>query len=217
MNWHDFNEREKKEQYFVALSDFVEEEYRNGICYPPKDKILNALDLTSYEDTKVVILGQDPYHGENQAMGLSFSVPKGEAVPRSLKNIYKELQSEYGYPIPESGDLTPWAKQGVLLLNSVLTVRAHAPASHANYGWETYTDRILEELNKKETPVVFLLWGRYAREKKHLITSPKHLVLETSHPSPFSARHGFLGCGHFKKCNEFLIKNRLQPIDWQIL
>lgn len=216
MNWYDFNEREKKEQYYIDLSDFVDKEYENGTCYPPRDKILNALNLTPYDETKVVILGQDPYHGENQAMGLSFSVPKGEAMPPSLKNIYKELKSEYGYPIPESGDLTSWAKQGVLLLNSVLTVRAHTPASHTNRGWETYTDKILEELNQKDTPVVFLLWGRYARDKKHLITNPTHLILETTHPSPYSAGNGFFGCDHFKKCNEFLVENGLQPIDWQI-
>lgn len=216
MNWYDFNEREKKESYYINLSHFVDDEYSKGVCFPPRDKILNALNLTPYDATKVVILGQDPYHGENQAMGLSFSVPKGQTLPPSLRNIYKELHDEYGdsFPIPESGDLTPWAVQGVLLLNAVLTVHAHKPASHAGQGWETYTDRILTEINNKATPVVFMLWGNYAREKKHLITNPIHCILEAPHPSPYSAGKGFFGCNHFKKCNEFLIQNGMTPVNW---
>ncbi len=158
MNWYDFNENEKKDPYYKTLSDFVDKEYANGTCYPPKEQILKALNLTPYEKVKVVILGQDPYHGENQAMGLSFSVPRGETLPPSLKNIYKELSSEYGYPVAQSGDLTAWATQGVLLLNSVLTVKAHTPASHANHGWETFTDHILSVINEKPEPVVYMLW-----------------------------------------------------------
>lgn len=219
MNWYDFNEREKKESYYINLSHFVDDEYSKGRCFPPRDKILNALNLTPYTATKVVILGQDPYHGENQAMGLSFSVPKGQTLPPSLRNIYKELHTEYGdsFPIPESGDLTSWATQGVLLLNAVLTVHAHKPASHAGQGWETYTDRILAEINNKTTPVVFMLWGNYAREKKYLITNPIHYILEAPHPSPYSAGKGFFGCNHFKKCNEFLIRNGMTPVNWSTI
>lgn len=219
MNWYDFNEREKKESYYINLSHFVDDEYSKGVCFPPRDKILNALNLTPYDATKVVILGQDPYHGENQAMGLSFSVPKGQVLPPSLRNIYKELHNEYGdsFPIPESGDLTSWAVQGVLLLNAVLTVHAHKPASHAGQGWETYTDRILTEINNKATPVVFMLWSNYAREKKHLITNPIHCILEAPHPSPYSAGKGFFGCNHFKKCNEFLIQNGITPVNWSTI
>lgn len=219
MNWYDFNEREKKESYYINLSHFVDDEYSKGVCFPPRDKILNALNLTPYDATKVVILGQDPYHGENQAMGLSFSVPKGQVLPPSLRNIYKELHDEYGdsFPIPESGDLTSWAVQGVLLLNAVLTVHAHKPASHAGQGWETYTDRILTEINNKATPVVLMLWGNYAREKKHLITNPIHCILEAPHPSPYSAGKGFFGCNHFKKCNEFLIQNGMTPVNWSTI
>lgn len=218
MNWYDFNEREKQEDYYVNLSHFIDGAYAATTCFPPRDKILNALNLTPYENTNVVILGQDPYHGENQAMGLSFSVPKTEKIPPSLMNIYKELHSEYenDFTMPVSGDLTKWATQGVLLLNSVLTVQAHKPGSHAGHGWETYTDRILTELNRKNTPIVFLLWGNYARQKKALITNPIHCVLEASHPSPFSAGKGFFGCNHFKACNEFLACHNKPPIDWQI-
>lgn len=217
MNWYEFDQKEKTKEYYKNLSDFVYGEYDRTECFPPKKKILNALQLTPYDTVKVVILGQDPYHGIGQAMGLSFSVPKNTVIPPSLRNIYTELQSEFGYPIPKSGDLTPWAKQGVLLLNAVLTVQAHKPGSHAGKGWEIYTDRILEELNKKDTPVVFMLWGNYARAKKYLITNPRHYVLESPHPSPFSANHGFFGCDHFKKCNNFLKANGIAEINWQIV
>lgn len=216
MNWTEFNNTEKAKPYYNNLYDFVSEEYKTNTCYPPFEKILNALSLTPFEKVKCVILGQDPYHGPGQAMGLSFSVNKNIPIPRSLQNIYAEIKSEFGYDIPSHGDLTQWAEQGVLLLNSVLTVRAHAAASHSNHGWEQYTDAILSELNKKETPIVFMLWGNFARSKKSLITNPQHLILETTHPSPFSADKGFLGCGHFKTCNEFLTKNNMTPIDWQI-
>ena len=216
MTWEKLNAAEQQKDYYDKLYDFVTNEYKNNTCYPPFEKILNALNLTPYENVKCVILGQDPYHEPNQAMGLSFSVEPGVTIPRSLQNIYKELHDELGCYIPNNGDLTKWAKQGVLLLNSVLTVRAHKAASHADHGWETYTDAILSELNKKDTPIVFLLWGNFARAKKTLITNPKHLILEATHPSPFSASSGFFGCNHFKKCNDYLTTNGLSPIDWQI-
>lgn len=218
MNWYDFNEREKQKDYYISLSQFIDNAYANNICFPSKDKILNALNQTPYDSVKVVILGQDPYHGEHQAIGLSFSVPDNEKIPPSLLNIYKELYAEYGdsFTMPSTGKLIPWANQGVLLLNSVLTVQAHNPGSHAGKGWEIYTDQILAELNQKTTPVVFMLWGNYAKKKKSLLTNPIHCVLEAPHPSPFSAGKGFFGCNHFRKCNEFLQLHNMSPINWQI-
>ncbi len=216
MDWKTFNDNEQKKEYCKNLYSFVQNEYHEHTCYPPYSKILNALNLTPYDNVKCVILGQDPYHEPDQAMGLSFSVAPGVTIPRSLQNIYYELHTELGCYIPNNGDLTKWATQGVLLLNSVLTVRAHEAASHSGHGWEEYTDAILKELNEKQTPVVFMLWGNFARSKKTLITNPKHLILETTHPSPFSVNKGFAGCGHFKKCNEYLTNNELTPIDWQI-
>lgn len=216
MNWNDVNNTEQQKDYFKQLKQKVLDEYSKNTCYPPRNMIFNAIMTTSYDDTKCVILGQDPYHGPNQAMGLSFSVNKNVAIPWSLKNIYKEIENELGFHIPNNGDLTPWAKQGVLLLNSILSVRAGKPASHRDLGWETYTDALLSALNKKDTPVVFMLWGAFAKSKKHLITNNKHLVLEAAHPSPYSADKGFFGCGHFKRCNEFLKQNNIEPIDWQI-
>ena len=216
MDWRSFDEREKTETYYQELLNFIDNEYKTTTCYPPFEQIFHACKLTPYDDVKVVILGQDPYHGEGQAMGLSFSVPDGIKPPPSLLNIYKELQNEYGYPIPTSGNLTSWAKQGVLLLNSVLSVRAHQPTSHAGKGWERYTSSILTELDQKDAPIVFMLWGNYARQKKALLHNPKHLVLEAPHPSPFSANNGFFGCDHFKKCNQFLTANGLSEIDWRI-
>lgn len=216
MDWNTINEQEKNKPYYTALYNFVKSEYDKTTCYPPFEKILNALTLTPYENVKCVILGQDPYHGPNQAMGLSFSVDPHVAIPRSLQNIYKELNTELDCTIPNNGDLTKWAKQGVLLLNTVLTVKEHEPNSHKDHGWETYTDAIIDSLNQKDTPVVFLLWGNNAKQKKSLITNTKHLILESTHPSPYSANNGFFGCGHFKTCNDFLQSNNLQPIDWQI-
>ena len=218
MNWSDILKDEYSKPYYTELYNFVQNAYNDPqkVIYPPGDKIFNALELTPYDAVKCVIIGQDPYHGENQAMGLSFSVPDGVRTPPSLQNIYKELNSEFGYPIPNTGNLTKWATEGVLLLNAVLTVEAHKPASHQGKGWETYTDAIIKALNNKTTPVVFLLWGSFARSKKDLITNPNHLILEASHPSPFSANRGFFGCNHFKKCNEYLIQHGIQPIDWQI-
>ena len=216
MNWNEINNNEKYKPYYNQLYAKVKKEYDEHTCYPPFDKILNALNLTPFDNVKCVILGQDPYHEPNQAMGLSFSVMPGVAIPKSLQNIYKEIHNELGCYIPNNGDLTYWAEQGVLMLNSVLTVRAHEAASHASFGWEQYTDAILSALNQKTTPVVFMLWGRFARNKKSLITNKQHMILETTHPSPFSANNGFMGCGHFKTCNEFLKDNGLKPIDWQI-
>ena len=191
-------------------------EYDKKIIYPPKDYIFNALKLTSYKDTKVVIVGQDPYHGENQAHGLSFSVQKGVKLPPSLQNIYKELESDLGIPPKSDGDLTGWAKQGVLMLNAVLTVEKDKAASHRNLGWEPMTDYIIKLLNKKDEPVVFILWGNFAKEKAKLIKNPKHYIIISPHPSPLSAYSGFFGSKPFSKTNDFLVKNRIPPIDWSL-
>ena len=215
-NWGDALEKEHISDSYRKLFGFVESEYKTQTVYPPFSDIMRAMALTSLADVKCVILGQDPYHEPNQAMGLAFSVHAGTPVPRSLQNIYKELQTEYGYDVPCNGDLRPWAQQGVLLLNAVLTVRAHQPASHASKGWEAYTDNILSVLNMQDRPIVYLLWGNFAKSKKALLDNPKHLILESTHPSPFSASYGFFGCGHFKTCNAFLEKNGILPIDWQI-
>ena len=214
--WNEILTEESQKPYYTDLYDFIENEYANNTCYPPKDKLLNALELTPYDSVKCVILGQDPYHEPNQAMGLSFSVPDGVATPKSLQNIYKEINHELQYDIPKTGNLTPWAKQGVLLLNSILSVRAHNPASHRDHGWETFTDNLLTALDKADRPMVFMLWGKYAKDKAPLITNTKHLILKAAHPSPFSANYGFFNCGHFIKCNEFLQQNGITPIDWKI-
>ncbi len=217
MDWKTIVDVEKNKPYYAELKRRVEEEYKTAQVFPPYNKMFTAFGLTPYEDVKCVILGQDPYHNDGQAMGLSFSVPVGEDIPPSLRNIYKELHNETGFEIPKSGDLTGWAKQGVLLLNAVLTVRAHCPASHASIGWESFTDSIITALNSRREPLVFMLWGNFARSKKKLITNPAHLVLEAAHPSPLSASRGFFGCGHFIKCNEFLKANGQGEIDWQAL
>jgi uracil-DNA glycosylase len=207
---------EHEKPYYKALFDFIQNEYATKTVYPPKNKIMNATATTPLENVKCVILGQDPYHEPNQAMGLSFSVNKGVNIPPSLKNIYKELNAEFGYYIPNHGDLTKWAKQGVLLLNSTLTVEAGKANFHRGHGWETYTDAIIKIVNQQERPIVYLLWGKAAQEKASLITNPRHLILKTSHPSPYSANAGFLGCGHFKQCNDFLMSCGIAPINWQI-
>ncbi len=209
-------EEESKKDYYINLKKFVDEEYAKKTIYPERKNIYAALEKTPYENIKVVILGQDPYHGEGEAHGLSFSVCPGIKIPPSLKNIYKELNSELGCYIPNNGYLDKWAKQGVLLLNAVLTVEKDTPASHKGKGWEIFTDKIIEEINKKDEPVVFMLWGNFAKSKESLLNNPKHLVLSSAHPSPFSARHGFFGNNHFKIANEFLEKNGVKPIDWQI-
>ncbi len=201
---------------FKRFYQLVEEEYTNKIIFPPKDHIFEALKLTSFKDTKVVIVGQDPYHGEGEAHGLSFSVQKGVKVPPSLQNIYKELESDLGIPPRNNGDLTGWAKSGVLMLNAVLTVVKDTPASHRKLGWERLTDYIIKTLNEKEEPVVFILWGNFAKEKMSLITNKHHLILTSPHPSPFAARYGFFGSKPFSKTNEFLKSKGLKEIDWNL-
>lgn len=201
---------------FKNFLKIIESKYENEIVFPEKKNLFNALKLTSYENTKVVIMGQDPYHGVGEAHGLSFSVQDGVKVPPSLQNIFKELYDDLGIPVSKSGNLTKWAQEGVLLLNSVLTVKKDTPASHRSLGWELLTDYIIKALNEKDTPVVFILWGNFAKEKKKYITNPKHLVLTSTHPSPFSAYNGFFGSKPFSKANDFLIKNNLKPIDWKL-
>lgn len=203
--------------YYRELYRFVKEEYSTKVVYPPADDIFNALHLTPLKDVKVLILGQDPYHNEHQAHGLSFSVlPDQKDIPPSLQNIYKELQEDLGCYIPNNGYLRKWADQGVLMLNTVLTVRAHEPNSHQGRGWENFTDAIIQAVNQKDEPVVYMLWGKPAQSKIPMLTNPKHLILKAPHPSPLSAYRGFFGCRHFSKCNEFLSQNGLEPIDWQI-
>lgn len=201
---------------FKLFWEIILNEYENKTIYPPKDYIFNALKLTPYKNVKVVIVGQDPYHGDGEAHGLSFSVQNGVKIPPSLKNIYKEIFSDLGIREPNNGDLTSWAKEGVLLLNSSLTVIKDLPNSHKDLGWSFLTDYIIKKLNLKEEPVVFILWGNFARSKRIFITNPKHLVLESIHPSPFSANNGFFGSKPFSKTNEFLIKNNIEPINWQL-
>lgn len=214
--WDHYLENEYKKEYFQELLDFIKEEYKNKTIYPKQNEVFNAFRYTDYQDIKVVILGQDPYHGINQAEGLSFSVKDEVLKPPSLKNIFKELESDLGIPFPEHNSLKPWAKQGVLLLNAVLTVEEHKPTSHKDRGWENFTDAVIKVLNERDKPIVFILWGSYARSKKTYITNPIHLVIESAHPSPFSARNGFFGSKPFSKTNEFLKKNGIKEIDWRI-
>lgn len=213
-DWDGLLSGEFNSDYYLALREFLKAEYFSRRIYPPMNDIFNALRYTSYENARVVILGQDPYHGAGQAHGLCFSVKAGVPHPPSLKNIFKELEDELGIPTPESGELIGWAKQGVLLLNTTLTVREGAPQSHKGQGWERLTDKIISLMNEKSRPVVFMLWGGNARAKKALITNPRHLVLECAHPSPLSAYAGFFGCGHFVKTNEFLSSVGEMPIDF---
>ena len=213
-DWQPFFDREQVQPYYLELRDFLIGEYRSKTIYPPMGEIFNAFKLCTFENTKVVIVGQDPYHEEGQAMGLSFSVREGTEEPPSLQNIHKEIINEGVETGPWSSDLSRWAKQGVLLLNSTLTVQAHRAASHASKGWETLTDRAITMLGRDERPKVFMLWGSYARSKKALIESKNHLILEAVHPSPLSAYRGFFGCGHFKKCNEFLKQTNQKEIIW---
>ncbi len=216
-DWLPALKEEFSKDYYKQLFSFVKEEYSNHVVYPPSEDIFNALHLTPLKDVKVLILGQDPYHEPGQAHGLSFSVLPGKAdTPPSLVNIYKELHEDLGCNIPNNGYLKKWADQGVLLLNTVLTVRAHAANSHQGKGWEKFTDAIIRAVNEKDEPVVYMLWGRPAQMKKSMLNNPKHLILEAPHPSPLSAYRGFFGCKHFSKCNEYLIANGLEPIDWQI-
>lgn len=207
---------EFKKPYYRKLYEFVKEEYSTKVIYPPADEIFTALHLTPLSEVKVLILGQDPYHEEHQAHGLSFSVHTDQAIPPSLQNIYKELQDDLGCRIPNNGYLKKWADQGVLMLNTVLTVRAHQANSHQGKGWEQFTDAIIKAVNEQDRPVVYMLWGRPAQSKIPMLTNPKHLILKAPHPSPLSAYRGFFGCKHFSQANEFLKANGIEPIDWQI-
>ncbi len=215
-DWDELLKDEFEKTYYLSLMEFLKHEYSENTIYPRINNVYDALKKTSYKDTKVLILGQDPYHGENQANGLAFSVQPGVRTPPSLLNIYKELNLELGCFIPNNGNLVPWANQGVLLLNTALTVRAHEANSHKGQGWETFTDEIIKILNKRSEPVIFVLWGANARKKKEFITSKQHYVLEAPHPSPLSARRGFFGCGHFSRINEILVNLQKDKIDWQI-
>ncbi|MCS7153357.1 MAG: uracil-DNA glycosylase [Bacteroidia bacterium] len=214
-SWKRLLEEEFNKPYFEALVAFLKDEKRKGkVIYPPGKQIFRAFELCPPDQVKVVILGQDPYHGPGQAHGLCFSVPKGVPPPPSLQNIFKEIQDDLGLPPPPHGDLTGWAEQGVFLLNAILTVEAHKPASHRQKGWEIFTDRVIQIISEIRPHVVFLLWGQYARSKKPLIDARRHLILEAAHPSPYSAANGFFGCRHFSKANAFLIEHGMEPIDW---
>lgn len=215
-DWTPLLEDEFKKPYYQQLRKTLQEEYQTKVIYPDRYDIYNALHFTPFNDTKVVIIGQDPYHGPGQAHGLSFSVKPEVKIPPSLQNIYKELQSDLGCYIPNNGYLVKWAKQGVLMLNAVLTVRAGIPNSHKGLGWEIFTDKVIETLNQRETPVVFILWGKFAQQKQQLITSPRHFIIKSPHPSPFSANRGFFGSRPFSKTNAILREIWGKEIDWQI-
>ncbi len=215
--WRNLLDSEMKCDYYLQLQSFLDEEYRSGkLIYPEKDLIFNAFDKTPLEKVKVVLLGQDPYHGPGQAHGLCFSVNQSVKLPPSLKNIFKELNQDLGIEIPSSGNLEKWAEQGVLLLNSILTVRHSEPGSHQNRGWEQFTDTVIRLLSDKKSGLLFLLWGRYAQAKETLIDSGRHYILKAAHPSPFSAYQGFLGCRHFSRVNELLVKTGQKPINWEL-
>ncbi len=213
-NWKEFFIEEKKKAYYIALHNKVMEEYKTKIVYPPYNLILNAFKLTPFNQVKVIIMGQDPYHNPNQAMGLAFSVPKNVALPPSLKNIYKEIENEYKVTMKQNGDLSYLAKQGVLLLNSLLTVRENEPMSHKNYGYEQLIKDVILALDQDPSPKVFILWGNSAKSVMKFIHNPKHLILTSAHPSPLSAYNGFFNNNHFKLTNEFLLKNGLSEINW---
>ncbi|XRG78319.1 uracil-DNA glycosylase [Rossellomorea sp. GAMAL-10_SWC] len=215
-NWREKLKSEFEKPYFKDLLQFLEKEYKEQTIYPAKEHLFQALNECSYEDCKVVIIGQDPYHQPGQAHGLSFSVLPGVKIPPSLRNIYKELNSDLGLEIPTSGYLIKWAKQGILLLNTVLTVREGEPNSHKNKGWELFTNTILSELNKQDRPVIFVLWGKHAQAKEELITSNQHVILKSHHPSPLSASRGFFGSKPFSQINQKLVELQLEPIDWTV-
>lgn len=215
--WQNLLSEEKTKSYFQQIIAHINREAKAGKCiYPANDQVFNAIKLTPYDAVKVVIIGQDPYHGPNQAHGLAFSVQAGIPQPPSLKNIFKEIQADLGIPVPNTGCLTPWAKQGVLLLNAILTVQAGQPQSHAHIGWQHFTDCIIQHLNDHSEPIVYLLWGSYAQKKSALIDQRKHYVLTATHPSPLSAHRGFLGCRHFSKANALLKQAGREPIDWAL-
>ncbi|WP_096437750.1 uracil-DNA glycosylase [Alteribacter populi] len=215
-DWQDHLKNEFVQPYYLTLREFLAREYESEKVYPNRQDIFTALQTTSYEKTKVVILGQDPYHGPNQAHGFSFSVKPGVTIPPSLRNIYKELHSDLGCAIPKHGYLKKWAEEGVLLLNSVLTVRAHEANSHKGKGWEQFTDRVIKKLNERDNPVVFIMWGRHAQAKKELITNDNHFIIQSPHPSPFSANRGFFGSRPFSKANACLKEIGCEEIDWAI-
>lgn len=214
--WDKILEEEYKKEYLIKLLKTLQIEYRTKTIFPPKHDVFKAMRLTDYDNIKVVILGQDPYHGEGEAEGLSFSVRDGIRKPPSLKNIFKELEDDLGYKEPQSGSLVKWAKEGVLLLNSLLTVEKDKPLSHKTLGWERFTDEVIKKINEKETPVVFILWGAYARSKKTYITNKNHYIIESTHPSPFSARNGFFGSKPFSKTNNFLISKKISPVNFKL-
>ncbi len=215
-DWDNILQEEYDKDYFKKIVRFINKEYKEKVIFPPKSQILRALSLTNYNDVKVVILGQDPYHGVGEANGLAFAVSNGIKLPPSLKNIYKELYNDLGIKPSTVGNLECWAKEGVLLLNAVLTVEKDKAASHKNIGWEIFTDSIIKKINEKEEPVVFILWGNFAKSKKNLITNSKHLVIESSHPSPFSVNYGFFGSKPFSRTNKFLKDNNIKEIDWTV-
>lgn len=214
--WYEVLKNEFEQAYFIEIKNFLIEEKRRHIVFPPSPLIFNAFNLTPFDNVKVVILGQDPYHNDRQAHGLAFSVPDGIQKPPSLQNIFKELNQDLNIPIPTNGNLEKWAKEGVLLLNASLTVRAHEAASHAKIGWQRFTDAAIKALSDKKQNLVFILWGNYAIAKENLIDHNKHLILKTVHPSPLSASRGFFGCHHFSKTNEYLINHNIKPIDWSL-
>lgn len=213
-DWKKILEKEFKKEYFKKLNDFVENERKSHTIYPPKDDVFSAFNLTSRKNTKIVIIGQDPYHGENQAHGLCFSVKPGNKIPPSLRNIYKELKDDIGCDIPENGYLVNWAKQGILMINAVFTVRKGKANSHKNKGWETFTTEIIKSLSNKKEPVIFILWGNFAQKFEKYLDNNNHLIIKSYHPSPLSASRGFFGTKPFSRCNEFLINNNIEPIDW---
>lgn len=215
-DWDELLAEEFNKDYYIKLRNFLSEEYKNHTVYPDMYDIFNAFKLTSFNDTKVVIFGQDPYHEPNQAHGLAFSVKEGVRIPPSLVNIYKELNAELGCYIPDNGNLTKWAKQGVMLLNSSLTVRAGKANSHQKKGWELLTNAVAKIYNEREKPIIFMLWGNNAKEKMNIITNPQHIILTSVHPSPLSASRGFFGCNHFKMANKILERENMGAIDWQI-
>jgi uracil-DNA glycosylase len=215
-SWKEVLIEEFNKPYFADLKKFLVEEKAMNAVYPPGNLIFNAFNQTPFDQVKVVLLGQDPYHGKGQAHGLCFSVPQGIAAPPSLVNIFKEIQTDIGLPVPNHGNLEAWAKQGVMLLNATLTVRANQALSHQNKGWETFTDRVIQVLSERKKGLVFLLWGRNAKAKEAFIDTSKHFILKAAHPSPFSADSGFFGCRHFSKTNEILQRQSITPIDWRI-
>lgn len=214
--WDEILKEEYQKEYFIKLLKTLQIEYRTKTVFPKKSEVFRALRLTDYDQIKIVILGQDPYHGEGEAEGLSFSVKDGIRKPPSLRNIFKELNNDLGYDEPKNGSLIKWAKEGVLLLNSMLTVEKDKPLSHKPLGWEQFTDEVIKKINEKETPVVFILWGAYARSKKKYITNPNHYIIESAHPSPFSASYGFFGSRPFSRANKFLISKNIKPVDFKL-